>query len=87
MEGESESESEEEAQEAQPVDAPPPFVDLQEPEEERGQELAPPYEEPIRPVPARVILEAFHEMLDDRTDYTREELLEVVNSLFAEIFP
>jgi hypothetical protein len=89
-EGESEEEEEaqeEEAQEAQPAAAPPPFVDLQEPEDERGQELAPPYEEPIRPVPASVILEAFHEMLDDRTDYTREELLEVVNSLFAEIFP
>lgn len=96
---ESESESEEEIhtqpvhpyEPAQPQPQPqpvPPFVDYEEPEEELGQELgAPAYEEaPIRPVPAREILDAFEAMLDDRTDYTREELLVVVNSVFAEIF-
>jgi hypothetical protein len=67
---------------------PPPFVEYEEPEEELGQELgAPAYEEaPIRPVPAREILDAFQTMLDDRTDYTKDEILEIVNIVFAEMF-
>jgi hypothetical protein len=91
---ENQENQEEEAQEAeeepsaqpsvQPSVQPQPFIEAQESEEL----AAPAYEDAptIRPVPAYLILDAFEAMLDGRTDYTREELQEVVDVLFKEIF-
>jgi len=37
-------------------------------------------------IPASMILEVFQAMIDARTDYTREELQEVIDVLFTEVF-
>ena len=81
------TDEEEEVVEPQPQPQPqpqpaPPFIEQEESEEELGQEPA----APPSPVPASTILHVFRAMLDTQTHYTKDELQDLVDVLFNEVF-
>jgi hypothetical protein len=66
----------------------PPFVEIQEPEEELGQELgAAPYEEEDAPVPASVVLDIARTILGGREVQDKEHLQYLLHLVADTVFP